>query len=134
MKRSNQKKLRGFVISIVSALLLLLMGDDSWAQNSKTITGVVKDSKGSPLNGASVIVKGTPSGTATGADGKYSLSVTGENAVLVISYAGYQNREIPVKNLTTIDVVLTETNANLSEVGVKGYSRKLKREVTGGVP
>src|SRR5580704_7823103 len=131
MKRINQTKLRGYFISIACSLLLLLISNYSWSQNSRTITGFVKDAKGASLSGASVVQKGTANGTATNTDGKYSLSVSGDNPVLVISYAGYQNKEIAVKNQSTIDVELAETNASLNEVVVTGYSKQSKRDVTG---
>jgi TonB-dependent starch-binding outer membrane protein SusC len=133
MKRINQKKMRGYFISIACSLFLLLISNYSWSQNSRTITGVVKDAKGAPLNGASVVQKGTANGTATNADGKYALSVSGNNPVLVISYAGYQNKEITAKNLSSIDVELAEASTNLSEVVVTGYSKQSKRDVTGAV-
>ena len=133
MKRINQTKLRGYFISIACSLLLLLISNYSWSQNSRTITGFVKDAKGASLSGASVVQKGTANGTATNTDGKYSLSVSGDNPVLVISYAGYQNKEIAVKNQSTIDVELAETNASLNEVVVTGYSKQSKRDVTGAV-
>jgi TonB-dependent starch-binding outer membrane protein SusC len=131
MKRINQTKLRGYFISIASIFLLLLISNYSWSQNSRTVTGIIKDAKGAPLSGASVVQKGTANGTATNADGKYSLSVSGNNPVLIISYAGYQNKEIAVKNQSTIDVELAETNASLNEVVVTGYSKQSKRDVTG---
>ncbi len=133
MKRVNQKNLRGFFISIVSMFVLLLISNHAWSQNSRTITGTVKDAKGMPLSGASIVVKGTANGTATTTEGKFSLTASGSNIVLEISYAGYQNKEVAVKNQSTIDVVLAEANTNLSEVVVTGYSRQSKRDVTGAV-
>ena len=64
-------------------------------QSSKKITGIVKDVTGEPIIGANVIVKGTTNGTMTGLDGDFELEVP-ENALLVISYIGYVNQEIPV--------------------------------------
>src|SRR5277367_4379404 len=101
MKKINQRNLRGIFLSIALLTTLLIHCSYSWAQNSRTISGVVKDAKGLPLSGASVVVKGTANGTATNTGGKFSLSVPGSNVVLVISFAGYQNKEITVKNLTT---------------------------------
>jgi hypothetical protein len=64
MKRINQTKLRGYFISIACSLLLLLITNYSWSQNSRTITGVLKDAKGASLSGASFVQKGTANGTA----------------------------------------------------------------------
>jgi TonB-dependent starch-binding outer membrane protein SusC len=133
MKRSNQANLRGKFFSAVLTVILFIQCSFSWAQNAREVTGSVKDSKGIPLNGASLVIKGTTVGTETNADGKFSLSLSGSGVILVISYAGYQNKEIAIKNLSTVDVVLTESNANLNEVVVTGYSKQSKRDVTGAV-
>src|ERR1700691_149892 len=108
MKSTNQTNLRGIIFSTSILMMLLTQSSYSRAQNARTITGTVQDAKGLPLSGASVVVKGTANGTSTDASGKYFLSVSGSNLVLVFSYAGFQNKEVAAKNLTTIDVALAE--------------------------
>jgi hypothetical protein len=68
----------------------------------RVVTGkVTSQEDGSPIPGANVLVKGTSSGTATDADGKYSISITGDNAVLgVFSFLGYQSAEVSVGTAT----------------------------------
>ena len=61
-----------------------------------TITGIVTDAEGSPLPGVTVSIKGVAQGTATNADGAYSLSVPDEKTVLVFSYIGFTTRDIQV--------------------------------------
>lgn len=76
-------------------------------QKKKTITGIIKDDFGLPVIGANVVEKGTTNGTITDVDGKYSLEVS-ENAVLIISYIGYMNKEIHVGNKSVVDASLKE--------------------------
>ena len=62
-------------------------------QQAKKITGTVVDSKGEPIIGASVLVKGTSNGTITDVDGNFSLNAS-QGSVLVVSYVGYTKKEI----------------------------------------
>ena len=86
-------------------------------QQNKKVSGVVYDTNGDPAIGANVIVKGTTNGTITDMDGKYTLEVPA-NAILQISYIGYNTQEIPVGNKTTINVNLKEDTQALDEVVV----------------
>ena len=97
------------------------------------ITGHVIDEKGQPLPGASIRVKGTKAGTTTDIDGKYTITVPDNNAVLVFSTIGYATQEIPVGGRTTIDVKLVNGSKDLNEVVVVGYGSQKKRDVTGSV-
>ena len=98
-------------------------------QQTSKIAGTIKDQGGEPIIGASVIVKGTTNGIMTDADGKFSLSVP-DNAILAISYIGYQSQEIPVKGKTNLIVTLIEDSKTLDEVVVIGYGTRSKRDVT----
>ena len=98
-------------------LLLFLAGASAFAQ---TVTGrVTSASDGAAIPGASILVKGTTTGAATDADGKYSLSVSNPaNAVLVVSYIGFKTTEVPVQGRSSVDVSLEEDVATLGEVVV----------------
>ena len=96
-------------------------------QSSKKITGIVKDVTGEPILGANVIVKGTTNGTMTGLDGDFELEVP-ENALLVISYIGYVNQEIPVSGKNSFNVTLEEDTQNLDEVVVLGYGAGQRKQ------
>jgi TonB-dependent starch-binding outer membrane protein SusC len=98
-----------------------------------TVSGRVTDDKNEPLPGVSVIVKGTTTGTATGVDGTYSLSVAEGNETLVFSFVGFTSEEVPVNNRTTIDVMLMPDIKSLSEVVVVGYGTQRKSDLTGSV-
>ncbi len=113
-------------------LLCLLTSIAVYAQTS--ISGkVVGADDSQPIAGASVLIKGnTTNGAITAADGTFKLSV-GPNAVLVISYIGYQLQEIPVGNQTTFNISLTPSATTLGEVVVTGYSSERKKDITGSV-
>ncbi|MEP1487884.1 MAG: TonB-dependent receptor [Algibacter sp.] len=97
------------------------------------ITGSVTDADGIPLPGASILEKGTTNGAQADFDGQFSLSVTDNNAILVISYIGYTTTEIPVNGETNLKVVLQEDTAALDEVVVVGYGSRKKVTLTGSV-
>lgn len=72
-----------------------------------TVTGTVT-SHGSPLPGVNVVEKGTDTGTATNAEGEFSLTVSSEDAVVVFTFIGFVSQEIPVKERTHLEVTLQE--------------------------
>ena len=99
---------------------------------AQTVTGTVSDQMG-PLPGASVLIKGTTSGTQTDFDGNYTLDNVDDNATLVFSYIGFRTVEIPVNGQSTIDVTLEEDASKLDEVVVTGYGTQTKKDLTGAV-
>jgi outer membrane receptor protein involved in Fe transport len=101
-------------------------------QQDQKLHGKITDSKGEPIIGANVIVKGSTNGTITDFDGMFNLSVPA-NAVIVIKYIGYKQQEISVKGRSTINVVLKEDNEILDEVVVVGYGTKQKKSLTASV-
>jgi len=82
------------------------------------ISGTITDENGQAFPGVNIVVKGTSSGTTTDTNGKYSLNVTDENAVLVISFVGYATQEVAVAGRTQIDVVMQPDVQSLDEVVV----------------
>ncbi len=96
------------------------------------VTGTVIDEGGLPLPGASVLIKGTTTGTQTDFDGNYSITAS-ENDILVISYIGFKTIEIPVAGQTVINATLKEDAASLEEVIVVGYGTQKKSAITGSV-
>lgn len=101
---------------------------------TKTVTGKVTDSKdGSPLSGASVVAKGTSTGTQTGADGSFKLTVPSTTKTLVISFAGFGNVEVNISGSNTADAKLTSTADALTDVVVIGYGSRKTKDVTGSV-
>ncbi|MEM6966364.1 MAG: SusC/RagA family TonB-linked outer membrane protein [Bacteroidota bacterium] len=97
------------------------------------ISGTITDETGEPLIGATVQDKSSGMGTVTDLEGKYVLSVTGEDAVLVISYTGYEAKEVVVGQRTIVDIVLKISANKLDEVVVIGYGAVKKEEVTSSI-
>lgn len=112
-------------------LVLILIGTSVFAQ-TKQVTGVVKDATGETVIGASVVEKGTTNGVITDFDGVFKLTVS-EDAVLQISYIGYQTQEVKVAGKTTLDITLREDTEMLEEVVVVGYGAQKKESVIGAI-
>lgn len=101
------------------------------AQTSGKITGVVEDSSGEPLIGASVRIKGSREGVATDIDGRFSIAAA-QGATLVVSYVGYATKEVTVSG-SDFHVILDEDSAILDEVVVVSYGTQKKATMTGSV-
>ncbi len=117
---------------IVLLLLFCFLQAIAYPQE-KTITGKVTSSGGEVLPGASVVVKGTTTGTTTDIDGNYSLRVPDDNAILIFSFVGYGTKEIPVRGAASINVTLEEDLMKLDEVVVVGYGVSKKSDLTGAI-
>lgn len=104
----------------------------SVTQSNKKITGTILDATGMPIIGATVMVKGTTSGTITDMDGKFSLEVD-KNATLVVSYIGFVNQEIKVGKQTNLSITLKEDVEALDEVVVIGYGTTSTRKMASAV-
>jgi len=104
---------------------LLLSSSIVFAQ--KEVTGTVSDSSG-PLPGASVVVKGTTTGTTTDFDGNYTIDVPNGETILIFSFLGYNTKEVIVGTQTTINVTLEEDAESLDEVVVTALGFKENRD------
>jgi Ca-activated chloride channel family protein len=95
--------------------------------------GIVVDaSSGSPIAGVVITIKGTNIGTTTGNDGRFSIKINQDKAVLIISAVGYNNTEVSVPgNAKEISVRLKPSVHSLQEVSITGYGTKRKQSVTG---
>lgn len=97
-----------------------------------TVKGVVKDISGESIIGASVVIKGTATGTITDFEGKFTLQAVKES-VLTISFVGYKPKEIKVSSSLPLIVTLKENSELLDEVVVVGYGTMKKSDLTGAV-
>ena len=97
-----------------------------------TVKGTVLDANGEPVIGASVLMKGTTTGTITDIDGNFTLSNVNPG-ILVVSYIGYKTQEIQAKGGAPVKIVLKEDSEVLEEVVVVGYGTQKKATMTGSV-
>ena len=110
----------------------LILSIDAFAQT--TVNGLVIDNNREPVIGASVLVKGTTTGTATDFDGRFTLKVPEGNSILVISYVGCETREIAANSPELQSgIVMRENVQNLDELVVIGYGSVKKSDATGSV-
>ncbi len=132
-----------FVVTAVNALLLsaqpaqasamLTVNTTALNVRQTVVSGTVSDETGTALPGVSVRVKGTATGTMTNAQGKYSINVAGDNAILVFSYVGYTSIELPAAGKTVLNARLSPDAKSLSELIVVGYGTQKKETVTGSI-
>ena len=121
-------KLSGFL-----TLLLALVVQITFAQETQTVSGTVTDDNGVPLPGVNVLVEGTSRGVQTDFDGNYSIEAS-RGEVLVFSYLGMATAQYTIQDVTTIDVVMQPDAAQLDEVvvtalGIERNPRELSYSV-----
>ena len=97
----------------------------------KTIKGKVTGTKGEPLPGVNILVKGTKIAVTTDFDGNFSIDVPDSGSILVISFTGFVTKEVPASNAANIQ--LEEQNQTLNEVVVVGYGTQKKGSTTGAI-
>ena len=115
-------------------LILLLLACIQWSfAQTRSISGTVTDQEGLPLIGATIIVDGTTSGTATDAEGNFRLDVPQGTETLIVSYTGYLAKDVPLGVSNILNVVLQEDIASLDEVVVIGYGERRKKDLTGSI-
>lgn len=119
---------------LTSVALLLCLVTTLLAQQ-RTIKGRVVNAKdGSPLSGASISIKGLTGGTATDANGNFSLPVPGSNTRLIVSNIGFSQKEVAVSAGTNEITISLEMEISEGEdVVVVGYGKKNKKNITGSV-
>ncbi|MCM4162662.1 MULTISPECIES: TonB-dependent receptor [unclassified Arenibacter] len=105
--------------------------EEKFVQN--IISGTITDDIGQPLPGANVVEKGTTNGVTADFDGNFSITLTNESPILIISYVGFSTKEILVSGLTNLEIILQEDAAGLEEVVVVGYGTQKKATLTGAV-
>ncbi len=100
----------------------------------KKITGTITDgSTGEPIVGANIIIEGTTIGTTTDIDGKFTLDINKDNAILIISFLGYNTERVAFAGQSNLSVQLIPDIKSLEEVVVVGYGTQKKVNLTGSV-
>jgi TonB-linked SusC/RagA family outer membrane protein len=115
----------GFTYIIKDDYIMIVPEKNVKDSKDKKVTGHVVDSRGEPLIGVNVKIKGKPTGAITDMDGYFSLSAK-ETDMLDISYIGYAAQEIAIGNNSNLSIVMSEDNQLLNEVVVTALG--IKRE------
>ena len=114
-------------------LLLVGLALGSVAQDISVSGQVTAAEDGEGLIGATIIEQGTNNGTITDLDGSFQLTLSSPEAVLLVSYVGYEPVEIPVNNRTQIDIQLSLDINSLDEVVVVGYGSQRSKDLTSAI-
>jgi TonB-linked SusC/RagA family outer membrane protein len=125
------KKIR-LLKRLLNSLCLLFILQSSHAQTTE-VQGTVTDDKGSPLEGVTITPKGYAAGVTTSSAGFFKISVRPNTNALVVSYVGFETREILLKGESLFTISLVRTRSNLDEVVVVGYGTQKRRDLTGSV-
>lgn len=121
------------LLRYVLTLGIVIFSITAFAQSRK-ITGTVTDEEtGEGLPGVTVLIKGSSLGTITDLDGNYSITLDGENPILVFSFVGYLAKEVPANSSSVLDVKLGLDIQTLDEVIVTGYGTQKKSVVTAAI-
>lgn len=129
----KQKVVHLTKLAAVLCLLLGMWGPGAYAQKGITVKGSVVDGDGLPVIGAGVTLKGTTTGVAADMDGKFSLTVPGETAVLEVSALGYMTEEVRVGKQRNFTVVLRDDSQSIEATVVVAYGTQTKATVTGAL-
>lgn len=106
--------------------------EETQQPDTKKITGTVYDEDGKPIPGASVLIKGTTSGTVTSIDGAFSLNVE-PSSILTVSFIGYQSLEVPVGTKSAIHITLKATVEEIEDVTVVAFAKQKKESVIASI-
>ena len=119
--------------SILDKSIILTTKTPVQSDNKNRINGKVVDAKGEPIIGASIKEKNTSNGTITDLNGCFSFLVSSDNAVIKISYVGYQSQELKTVLGKPLNIILIEDAQALQEVVVVGFGVQKKINLTGAV-
>ena len=114
-------------------LVIIRVKDENPKVKERVIKGVVKDRKGEPLPGVTVLVKGTAVGVATDIDGKFTMNATRDTVNLLFSFIGMKTKEVVWKGQKDLVVVLEDDSREMEEVVVTGYQTIKKSNMAGSV-
>ena len=119
--------MRKLIVTLTAVFVFLL---NATAQD-RTISGMVTNDKGAPVEGVTVTSADGKQGTQTDKDGKFSISVPASVKNLIFSYVNFETQTTTIGRLTVINVSLKPRDAKLEEVVVVGYGTQVRRKATG---
>ncbi|HUX59350.1 MAG TPA: SusC/RagA family TonB-linked outer membrane protein [Bacteroidales bacterium] len=130
----NKLKLSKQFLKIGMMMIFIMLPiTQSFAQQGKTINGIVSDDNNAPVPGATIVLKGTAVGAITNMDGSYSINVSSAADVLIFSFVGMVPQEVVVGDQTSINITLKTDAYGLDEVVVTGYGTQRKATLTGSI-
>ena len=115
-----------------SSIMLCLIAITAFAQNRQISGTVTSGDNNNPLPGVTVLVKGTQTGTVTGANGQYTITAAPSDTLL-FRYIGYTEKSVAIKNRNNVNAMLQSSTHGLNEVVVVGYGTQRKSDLTGSV-
>lgn len=129
---TEQKGLLKKTFAVLMSVMLIFFSPAVFAQNTIKVSGHITNESGQAVPKASVIIKGTRTGTTSNDNGDFEISAP-SNATLVITSVGYTAIEVPVNNRSSISVSLTSVSGSMNEVVVVGYGTVKRKDLTGSV-
>lgn len=118
-------------ITLLVVIFATQLQQRAYAQE-RSVTGTVVSSENVPVVGASVLIKGTQTGTQTDNNGKFAIQAA-KGQVLVISFVGFQSKQVTVGESNTINIILSAIDQSMEDIVVVGYGTQKRGDVTGAV-
>jgi TonB-dependent starch-binding outer membrane protein SusC len=119
-------------VLMLSFLLLFYLIPLKGFSQTTVMKGTVRDEKGKPMGGVSIVQKNASNSTSSAGDGSFSINVP-EGSVLVFTFVGYASQEIPVTGSNDLRIVMAIEGETMNDVVVIGYGRQTRRDLTGSV-
>ena len=120
--------------NVLLPLIFLFSSFLMMAQDGKIkLSGKVVDENGKPLPGATVLLKDTNVNTFTDFDGGFTLSVPGNDGILIVSYMGYRSSEVKTEGRSSLQIKMVPESTTLNNVVVIGYGKMKSKDITGSI-
>lgn len=123
---------KSYKLAVASFIFLILGTSGLFAQNTGTLSGIVRDNTGNPIPGAAVMNKDSGKGTITAEDGTFAISIP-LNSRIVVSSLGYSEKELTIKNFSHIEIALDDDTQLLDEILVVGYGTQSRKTLTSSI-
>ena len=124
---------RGKMCWIIILLFLSFSSGQLFGQSIR-VAGVVRDTKGVPVPGANILVKGSSIGTTTDSSGRFAIDVASRQSVLVFSSVGFVEKEEKINDQNVINITLADKQGDMDEIVVIGYGQTVKKSnLTGAI-
>ncbi|MFZ9504678.1 MAG: SusC/RagA family TonB-linked outer membrane protein, partial [Cyclobacteriaceae bacterium] len=128
-KTITHSRLKAFIFSFLGLVLTW----NTFAQSS-TVTGKVTSAEEkSPLPGVNILIKGTNRGTTTDANGQFTLTLSPNDKILIVSSIGYRSQEITIEGRSQLNILMESDQVTLEDIIVVGYGTVRKSDLTGSV-